>query len=160
MRIKLLLLVLTIVIGAAAVPSIKAQGVRSGPDPSTLRDAELEKDSQHNLEVARNYFRLKKAYVAALSRCEEVIDGNPTFSRIEEVLMMAGYSSLWLAENKGKQNPSLYVSFEGGAKRTLKPEEFREKGRLYLKRLINEFPESTYRKQAEDALSGLGAPKP
>src|SRR5215831_20195111 len=95
-------------------PSIYAQGsVKTGPDPSTIRDPDLEKDSLHNLEVARNYFKLKKAYVASLKRCEEIIAGNPTFSKIEEVLLMAGQSSIWLADGKGKQNPSQYVTYEG-----------------------------------------------
>src|SRR4026208_447551 len=98
-------------------PVTKAQGtVRSGPDPSTLRDPELEKDSLHNFEVARNYFKLKKAYVAALKRLEEIIAGNPIFTKSEEVLLMAGQSSLWLAEGKGKQKPDQYVTFDGGVK--------------------------------------------
>ena len=38
-----------------------AQGrAKTGPDPATIRDAELEKDSLHNLEVARHYFKLKR----------------------------------------------------------------------------------------------------
>ena len=93
----------------ASAPSTSAQGVRTGPDPATLRDPDLERDSHHNLEVAKNYFKLKKAYVAALKRCEEIIAGNPNFAKIEEVLLMAGQSSLWLSQNKGKQNPDLYV---------------------------------------------------
>src|SRR6187431_364347 len=94
-----------------AAPATYAQGsVRTGPDPSTVRDPDLERDSLHNLEVARNYFKLKKAYVAALKRCEEIIAGNPNFAKIEEVLLMAGQSSVWLSESKGKQNPNLYVT--------------------------------------------------
>src|SRR5213592_1071881 len=81
-------------------PGARAQGnAKQGPD--VVRDADLEKDSLHNLEVARHYFKLKKAYVAALQRCEEIIAGNPVFSKIDEVLYMAGASSLRLAENKG-----------------------------------------------------------
>ena len=58
-------------------------------------------DSLHNLEVARNYFKLKKAYVAALKRCEEIIAGNPNFAKIEEVLLMAGSEqSLAVAEQR------------------------------------------------------------
>src|SRR5690348_18130899 len=91
-----------------AVPAARAQGVRQGPDPATLRDPDLERDSLHNLEVARNYFKLKKAYVASLRRCEEIIAGNPNFTKIEEVLWIAGESSLSLAEKKGKQSPDLY----------------------------------------------------
>lgn len=141
-----------------AAPAIYAQGtVRTGPDPSTLRDPDLEKDSLHNLEVARNYFKLKKAYVAALMRLEEIIAGNPNFTRIEEVYLMAGQSSLWLAENKGKQSSSLYVSVEGGKKRTLTPEQFRELGREYLTRLVKDYPEGQYTKQAREELAALDA---
>src|SRR5215467_6095099 len=156
--------VLTMLLFCALVftaPAVYAQGgVKSGPDPSTLRDPDLEKDSMHNLEVARNYFKLKKAYVAALMRCEEIIAGNPNFAKIEEVLLMAGQSSLWLSQNKGKQSPNLYVSFEGGQKRTLTSEQFREMGVEYLKKLINEHPDSPYAKQAQEELNALAAPKP
>ena len=137
-------------------PASYAQGgVKSGPDPATIRDPDLERDSLHNLQVARNYFKLKKAYVAALRRCEEIIAGNPNFSRIEEVLLIAGQSSLWLAEGKGKQPSSLYVSFEGGKKHTLTPDEFRAQGRELLNKLIKEFPDGPYTKQAREELSAL-----
>ena len=36
---------------------------KTGPDAATIRDADLEKDSLHNLEVARHYFKQKKAYL-------------------------------------------------------------------------------------------------
>ena len=142
-----------------AAPSAMGQTVRTGPDPATFRDPDLERDSHHNLEVAKNYFKLKKAYVAALKRCEEIIAGNPNFAKIEEVLLMAGQSSLWLAEGKGKQNPNLYVTFDGGQKRTLTPEQFREMGRDYLNKLINDYPDSQYAKQAREELRALEAPK-
>ena len=152
--------VLALVILAALLvtaPATRAQGVRSGPDPSTLRDPDLERDSLHNLEVARNYFKLKKAYVASLKRCEEIIAGNPNFAKIEEVLLMAGQSSLWLAEKKGKQSPDLYVTFDGGQKRTLTSEQFREMGRDYLNKLIKDHPDSPYAKEAREELSALEA---
>jgi len=86
MKSKLFLLSLLFCLFLVSAPAVMAQGgVRSGPDPSTVRDPDLEKDSLHNLEVARNYFKLKKAYVAALRRCEEIIAGNPNFAKIEEV---------------------------------------------------------------------------
>ena len=140
-----------------STPATRAQGVRQGPDPSTLRDPDLERDSHHNLEVARNYFKLKKAYVAALKRCEEIIAGNPNFARIEEVLLMAGQSSLWLSQSKGKQNPNLYVSFDGGEKKTLTSEQFREMGVGYLKKLVNDYPNSPFAKEAQTELSALDA---
>ena len=55
MKALLSIFVLLFAIGICT-PVVMAQGtVKSGPDPSTLRDPELEKDSMHNLEVARNY---------------------------------------------------------------------------------------------------------
>ena len=117
-----------------------------------VRDPDLERDSYHNLEVARNYFKLKKAYVAALKRCEEIIAGNPNFAKIEEVLLMAGQSSLWLSQNKGKQRPEQYVSFDGGEKTTLTPEQFREMGRDYLNKLIKDYPKGEFTKQAQEEL--------
>ena len=156
MKILLVLLALLVI-----APASYAQGgVKSGPDPSTLRDPDLERDSYHNLEVARNYFKLKKAYVAALKRCEEIIAGNPNFAKIEEVLLMAGQSSLWLSENKGKQRPDQYVSFEGGEKRTLTSEQFREMGVDYLKKLISDYPNGQFAKQAQEELRALQTPKP
>jgi hypothetical protein len=160
MRMNLLPVAFLMLALLLTAPVVSAQGkAKTGPDPSTIRDPDLEKDSIHNLEVARNYFKLKKAYVAALKRCEEIIAGNPNFARIEEALFMAGESSLFLAENKGKQSPSLYVNFDGTAKRTLSAEEFRELGREYLTRLVTEYPDSSFRKQAEADLAALGTAK-
>ena len=159
MKINVLVLFAVLFVSAAVAPSISAQGVRTGPDPSTLRDPDLERDSLHNLEVAKNYFRLKKAYVAALKRCEEIIAGNPNFSKIEEVLLMAGQSSLWLAQNKGKQSPNLYVTFDNGEKKLLTSEQFREMGRDYLNKLIKDYPESPFAKQAQEELRTLTAVK-
>src|SRR3954447_2360473 len=159
MKVRLLLFLILFVLFVA--PSTFAQGgVKSGPDPSTLRDPDLERDSLHNLEVARNYFKLKKAYVASLKRCEEIIAGNPNFSKIDEVLLMAGQSSIWLSQNKGKQKPELYVSFEGGEKRTLTSTQFREMGVDYLKKLINDYPNSPFARQAQEELRLLETPKP
>ena len=127
-------------------PVAMAQGnVKAGPEAVTMRDSELDKDSLHNLEVARHYFKLKKAYVAALKRCEEIDAANPTFGKIDEVLFIAGESYLRLAENKGKQ------AYKGKT-----TEELRAEARVYLSRIVVEHPESTFRKQAEADLEGLG----
>lgn len=157
MKLRLLFLVLFALLISA--PPSYAQGVRTGPDPSTIRDPDLERDSHHNLEVAKNYFKLKKAYVAALKRCEEIIAGNPNFAKIEEVLLMAGQSSIWLSQNKGKQKPEQYVSFEGGEKRTLTSEQFLEMGKAYLNKLITEYPNGSHAKQAQEELQALPKPK-
>lgn len=159
MKIKSLLLFPILLVLFIAPATFAQGGVKTGPDPSTLRDPDLERDSQHNLEVAKNYFKLKKAYVAALKRCEEIIAGNPNFEKIDEVLLMAGQSSLWLSQNKGKQRPEQYVSFDGGEKKTLTLQQLREMGVDYLNKLIKDYPESQFAKQAREELRALDVPK-
>src|SRR6267142_783982 len=113
---------------------------KTGPDPSTIRDAELEKDSLHNLEVARHYFKQKKAYLAALKRCEEIDAGNPNFAKMDEVLYIAGESSLRLAETGGRQKtkntlPTDVQAKERQVTKYKTPEELRTDARVYLSRL-------------------------
>ena len=143
-----------------SAPVARPQGkAKQGPD--ILRDAELEKDSLHNLEVARFYFsRLRKAYVSSLQRCEEIDAGNPTFSKIDEVLFIAGESSLRLAAAEGKQKPSQYVIHAGTEKKTLTADEFRDKARDYLSQLVNNYPDSKFKSEALDDLKALGGPRP
>ena len=145
--------VLSIALGLATLlcaPAALPQGAaKNGPDPATIRDPELEKDSLHNLDVARQYFKLKKAYIAALRRCEEVIDGNPNFAKMDEILFIAGESSLRLSENRGKQT-----------EKERKPERLRADARTYLSRLVNDHPQSPFRQQAEDDLKPLGGVMP
>ena len=141
-----------------SVATFAQGGAKKGPDVN--RDPDMEKEALHNLEVARQYFKLRKAYVAALQRCEEVLAGNPAFSKIDEVLFLAGQSSLNLAEAKGKQKPDQYVIHDGDKKLTLTAQEFRDKARDYLSQLYNDYPQSSFRSQAEDDLKALGGPKP
>jgi outer membrane protein assembly factor BamD (BamD/ComL family) len=136
---------------------------KTGPDPATIRDAELEKDSLHNLEVARHYFKLKKAYLAALKRCEEIDAGNPNFARMDEVLYIAGESSLRLAESGGQQKtknviPTDMQPKEKQATKYKTPEELREDAHVYLSRLVAGYPNSVFYKQAEIDLQALGGP--
>ncbi len=147
-RIALMLCLVILALSFAAT-NVRAQsGAGRGPDPSTVRDPDLEKDSMKSLEAVRLYFRLRKAYVAALNRCEEIIAGNPTFSRMDEVLYYAGASSLYLSENKGKQAPKKEVSAE----------KYRTDGRDYLSLVVNNYPDSEFRKLAEKELGRLGGP--
>ena len=135
----------------AAALDARAQGggvvVSKGPDPSTVADVELEKEALHNLEVAKHYFKLKKAYVAATTRAEEIVAGYPGFSKMDEALYIAGMSNLLLSEGKGKQ------------KSPVAPDKLREEARIYLSRLAAEFPDSDFTKRAADALKSLGGPK-
>ncbi|MEP6741407.1 MAG: hypothetical protein ABJB61_02830 [bacterium] len=143
-------LIVFVVVAALSLqisPSYAQGAVKTGPDPSTVRDEDLEKDSLHNLEVARHYFKLKKAYVAAIKRCEEIDAGNPNFAQMDEVLFIAGESSLRLAENRGKQKTKEKT-----------PEQLRLDARVYLSRLVAEHPNSPFAKQAEADLQALGGP--
>lgn len=151
-----LLFALTLIVTVPA--AVRAQS-GAKQSPKTVIDSDLEKDSLHNLEVARHYFKLRKAYVAALQRCEEILAGNPAFTRIDEVLFIAGQSALNLAEGKGKQKASLYLIQEGDTKRPLTPEEFRDLARGFFAQLVKSYPESAFRTQAESELSALGGPR-
>jgi outer membrane protein assembly factor BamD (BamD/ComL family) len=162
---KLLLSTITLALALTicATASFGQGRAKTGPDPATIRDAELEKDSLHNLEVARHYFKQKKAYLAALKRCEEIDAGNPNFAKMDEVLYIAGISSLRLAETGGKQKTKIVVpdSMLAKEKQDMKyktPEELRDDARVYLSRLVAEHPNSTFRSQAETDLQALGGP--
>jgi len=162
-KIFVLLVVLVTALSICALTAFAQGRAKTGPDPATIRDAELEKDSLHNLEVARHYFKLKKAYLAALKRCEEIDAGNPNFAKMDEVLYIAGESSLRLAETGGKQKTKVVMpdSMLAKDKQDLKyktPEELREDARVYLSRLVAEYPNSTFRSQAATDLQALGGP--
>ena len=147
MRKNLLSVALLMFAMLLCAPAVFAQGkAKTGPDPSTIRDPDLEKDSLHNLEVARNYFKLKKAYVASLKRCEEIIAGNPNFARIEEALFIAGKSSLFLAENKASRVLRFTSTSNGSNKRNADAGRIQGDGRDYLSRLITDYPESAFAK--------------
>jgi hypothetical protein len=142
-----LISLITLAFFVVAPQAARAQGgAKQGPD--VMRDADMEKDSLHNLEVARQYFKLRKAYKASLARCEEIIAGNPTFSKIDEVLLIAGQSSLRLSENKGKQSVKTTT------------DKLREDARDYLSMLVNNYPDSKFKDEALEELKSLGGPKP
>ncbi|OLE52516.1 MAG: hypothetical protein AUG51_17695 [Acidobacteria bacterium 13_1_20CM_3_53_8] len=118
---------------------------RRGPDPSTQREPDVEADSRHNLDVARQYFKLRKAYKASLDRCEEIMAGNPNFAHMDEVLFIAGESSLLLSQKKGKQAvPGNMLA------------KYRDTAREYLTKLVHDYPDSEFRKQAESDLQSIG----
>lgn len=128
----------------AFASSAGAQTASRPPDPTVVRNAEAEREAMHNLEAARLYFRLRRAYVASSQRCEDIIAAYPNFSRIDEVLYIAGASYLRLAENRGRQRS------------TVPADRLRNEGRRYLSQLVNEFPDSDFRRRAEEELRAVG----
>lgn len=125
-------------------------------EPQIQRDPVLESDSLHNLEVARQAFRLRKAYKGVLMRCEEIIAANPDFSKMDEVLYLSGMSSFYLAEGKGKQKINEKFDDE---KKKYAPEKLREDANVYLKMLIDKYPQSQFKQEAEKTLKLLETKK-
>lgn len=114
----------------------------------------IEEDAQHNLNVAWQYFKLKKAYNAVLVRMEETIVAHPTFSKMDEVLYLSGMSSYYLANEKGKQKIDLEkIPEEDREKYT--PEKLREAAEAYLGELIEEHPDSKYADKAKKTFKKL-----
>ncbi|HWN08530.1 MAG TPA: hypothetical protein VNO50_04540 [Pyrinomonadaceae bacterium] len=146
-KIFLAVLAVSITFLVSTADSFGQGAAKTGPTSAVLRDPDLEKDSLHNLEVARHYFKLKKAYVAAIKRCEEIDAGNPNFAKMDEVLFIAGESSLRLAENRGKQKAKEKTA-----------DELRQDARVYLSRLVADYPNSAFKQQAETDLQALGGP--
>jgi outer membrane protein assembly factor BamD (BamD/ComL family) len=117
-------------------------------------DVLLEADAKRNLNIAWQYFKLKKAYRASLVRMEETMAAHPTFSKIDEVLYISGMSSYYLAVDKGKQKIDLEkIPEEDRDKYT--PEKLRESAIGYLGELIESHPDSKYAKKAKKTFNKL-----
>jgi outer membrane protein assembly factor BamD (BamD/ComL family) len=140
---------------AAAQPA-RAQSGTVAAGPAVARDADAEKSAKHELEVARHYFHNKKAYLASYKRADELIAGYPEFSKLDEVLYIAGMSGFYLSQGKGKQ---ALPKAEPGKQPEFTPEDLRENARAYLSRLVKDYPKSSFRKEAEETLSQLGGAK-
>lgn len=146
MKLKLTLIAMLIVtasLGAHAQRNI---------DPAIDRDPLLEQDAKHNLDVAWQAFRLKKAYKGVLMRFEETFAAYPDFSKMDEFLYLAGMSSYYLSENKGKQKVNLKSEKE---KEKFAPAKLREDAVAYFALLIEKHPQSQYRDEAEKTLELL-----
>lgn len=121
-------------------------------EPQIERDPILEADAKHNLEVAWQYFKLKKAYKAVLDRCEETIAAHPEFSKMDEILYLSGMSSYYLSENKGKQKIDLKTEKD---RERFAPEKLKENAEAYLAMLVEKYPDSKYKGEAEKTLKVL-----
>jgi outer membrane protein assembly factor BamD (BamD/ComL family) len=151
---KYLLAVCGLALAVSSSASVaRAQGGTVAAGPAVARDADAEKSAKHELEVARHYFHNKKAYLASYKRADELIAGYPEFSKLDEVLYIAGMSGFYLSQGKGKQ---ALPKAEPGRQPEYTPEDMRDNAREYLSRLVNDYPKSSFRKEAEEALGQLG----
>lgn len=126
-------------------------------EPQIVRDPILEADANHNLDVSRQYFKTKKAYKAVLLRFEETFAAYPEFSKMDEFLYLAGMSSFYLSNNKGKQKIDAKSSDED--KKKFAPEKLREDATAYLSQLVENYPQSQYKADAAKTLESLKAKK-
>ena len=124
--------------------------------PAIDRDPVMEQDAKHNLDVAWNAFKLKKAYKGVLIRFEETYAAYPEFSKIDEFLYLAGMSSYYLSENKGKQAIDLKLDKE---KEKYEPAKLKEDAKAYLSLIVDKYPLSRYKDEAEKTLILLKAEK-
>ncbi len=147
MKIKAIIS-LSIVLLAGAI-GVSAQ---KNIDPAIARDPILEADAKHNLDVAWQAFRLKKAYKGVLMRFEETYAAYPEFSKIDEFLYLAGMSSFYLSENKGKQKVNLRLEKE---KEKYDPEKLRSDAVAYLNLMLERKPDSPYKGEAQRVLKQL-----
>ncbi|MDQ3745383.1 MAG: hypothetical protein M3444_13450 [Acidobacteriota bacterium] len=154
---KSLLTVCCVALGlSGASAGARAQSGTVAAGPAVARDADAEKSAKHELGVARHYFHNKKAYLASYKRADELIAGYPEFSKLDEVLYIAGMSGFYLSQGKGKQ---ALPKAEPGKQPEFTPEDLRENARAYLSRLVKDYPKSSFRKEAEETLSQLGGAK-
>jgi outer membrane protein assembly factor BamD (BamD/ComL family) len=101
-------------------------------------------------------FTLKKAYKGVLSRFEETYAAYPEFSKIDEFLYLAGMSSYYLSDNKGKQKVDLKLEKE---KDKFAPTKLRENAVAYLSLLVEKHPASKYKDEAAKTLELIKAAK-
>jgi hypothetical protein len=128
-----------LVVRGGSIPASSGQQAVGRGSIATPRDPELEKQSIHSLEVAQYYFKRKPAKgdkagaerlnKAVESRLLEIIDLNPNFSRMDEVYFLLG--------------------------EVYKRGDDRDKQQEYLTKLLKEFPDSQFAKDARQQLDGL-----
>ena len=116
-------------------------------------DPVLEADAKHNLDVARQYYSpLKKAYKSVIDRFEETYAAYPDFTGIDEFLYLAGMSSYYLSENKGKKKVNLKLEKE---KEKFAPEKLKADAITYFSIIVDKYPDSKFIEEAKKTLSLL-----
>ena len=131
-----------------SIPAVAQRNI----EPKIDTDPILEQDANHNLEVARQAFLLKKAYKGVLMRFEETFAAYPNYSKMDEFLYMAGMSSYYLSENKGKQKIDPKNEKD---KEKYTPARLKEDAVAYLSMVVDKYPQSKYKDDAEKALKEI-----
>ena len=126
-----ILICLAICLGVAPKITWAQGGVQQQP-LELPPDPQLENEAKHNLEVAKFSLR-RKAYKGATDRLLEIIFVYPKFSRFDEVLDLLADSYL--------------------------KDDNKTEAAKYYTRLVKEFPDSRYAKDAKKHLVNLPVPE-
>jgi outer membrane protein assembly factor BamD (BamD/ComL family) len=92
----------------------------------------MEVTQKHNLEVARWYLTKRKAYEGARDRLQEILEQDPEFSQVDEVIYLLGEA------NEKLKKPAIAST--------------------YYKRIIKEYPGSQFVKKARERLADIKIP--
>lgn len=134
MRTKFFTYIFAVLAFAVFSSSVAAQR-----NVTPVLDPVMEADAKRNLDVARQGFGPgKQAYKQVLLRFEETYAAYPEFTGIGEFIYMAGMSSYYLSENKGKQKVNLKIERE---KEKYAPERLRAEAIAYLSIVVEKYPD-------------------
>ncbi|HKP88168.1 MAG TPA: outer membrane protein assembly factor BamD [Blastocatellia bacterium] len=117
---------------AIAASVIAQSSFAQGPARGRIeppRDEAQEIAAKHNLDVARYYLTKRKAYEGARDRLQEIIDGYPDFSRMDEVVYLMGEAHYKLGK--------------------------KDKAADFYDKLLKVYPESEFAKKARARLDEL-----
>lgn len=146
------------IIFAFAAISIFVGSASAQRNVSQILDPLMEADAKHNLDVAWQAFGpARQAYKQVLIRFEETAAAYPEFSGMGTFLYLAGMSSYYLSENKGKQKVNLKSEKE---KTKYAPAKLKEDAIGYLSMVVEKYPDSKYIGETEKTLKILKAQKP
>ncbi|MEZ5346206.1 MAG: outer membrane protein assembly factor BamD [Pyrinomonadaceae bacterium] len=134
--------------------SVFSQTQDGNKDPEFSLEQVLDIDANHNLDVAWQAFKSRKAYKAVLMRTEETMAAHPTYSKMDEILYLSGASSYYLSIGKGKQKIDLSMLNEEEKKRYA-PQRLKEDSIAFLGMLIEQHPDSKYKDDAEKLLKKI-----
>lgn len=116
-------------------------------------DPIMEADAKHNLDVAWQAFNKPRlAYKQVLLRFEETYAAYPEFSGMGTFLYLAGMSSYYLSENKGKQKVNLKIEKE---RQKYDPDKLRKDAKRYLTMVVERYDDSVYVGDAKKTLELL-----
>jgi outer membrane protein assembly factor BamD (BamD/ComL family) len=142
---------------AFAAISIFVGSVQAQKNVKQAFDPLMEEDAKHNMDVAwQAYGPARKAYKQVIMRFEETFAAYPDFSGMGTFLYLAGMSSYYLSENMGKQKIDLKSEKD---RKKYDPVKLKADAKMYLSMVVQKYPDSQYKNEAEKTLKLLNGGK-